>query len=81
MTIEVSKSYLVDGVLNSSEFEVKNIKDLNQYFKDITASAKYLGEYICDGSVKVDQTKDSLYINYLDVPGINSIDSLYRVKK
>lgn len=71
------KSFYVDGKIKKSKY-TSTIKDVEKLFDNAVSDAKMLAKS-AKGSVAIQRTKTTLYINYLDVPKSNLIDILRMV--
>jgi hypothetical protein len=66
------KSFYVDGKIKHSKY-TSTIKDVEELFNNAVSDAKILAKN-AKGSVTVQRTKTTLYINYLDVPKSGLVD-------
>lgn len=76
--IKVSKSFYVKGKVQTNEFEMKTIGDLNVLFMNAIKDAELYAR-LRGGEIAYKQEKDSLYINYLGVANTHQIDKLYKL--
>ena len=66
------KSFYVDGKMKHSKY-TSTVKDVEKLFDNAVSDAKLLAKN-AKGSVTVQRTKTTLYINYLDVPKSALVD-------
>jgi hypothetical protein len=66
------KSFYVDGKIKYSKY-TSTVKDVEKLFDNAVSDAKLLAKN-AKGSVTVQRTKTTLYINYLDVPKSELVD-------
>lgn len=66
------KSFYVDGKIKQSKY-TSTVKDVEKLFDNAVSDAKLLAKN-AKGSVTVQRTKTTLYINYLDVPKSELVD-------
>lgn len=74
--VKCSKSWITNHDLKSESFEIKT-EDPEQLFKNAMADALFLAE-TQKGKVFFQTGENALYISYLNVPGINLIDTAYK---
>lgn len=77
MKARCSKTYWKDGCIVNNTFTIKDatIDLFDNAIKDAELYASTR-----EGKVKIVRNVNSLYINYLDVPGSNLIDTLYQIR-
>jgi len=78
-TIQVIKSFYVKGKVETNEFEIKTIGDLNVLFMNAIQDAELYAR-LRGGKIEYKQEKDFLYINYLGVANTRIIDKTYQLK-
>lgn len=76
--IQVSKTFLKNGHAKTTTFEIKKHGSFKAFVKGAKTSAEMLAEHR-NGSISFAQDEKTLYINYLNVPGINKIDTCYKL--
>jgi len=74
-TISVSTTYYTDGKIKNFQYN-NHSSDFEKFKKDAIFSADYLAK-LHKGTIGIEETKTSLYINYFDVPGCDKIDTMY----
>ena len=67
--------YLGDGKIKNCTLTIKNIKSVDQFFKNRIEDAKNLASFKKNASIKTIQEHNSLYIEYENCGNI--IDRLY----
>ena len=76
-TIKARSSYHVKGQIRSTEYSLQT-KDKEKLFDSLTLSAEILAANR-GGKVNIQRKKNSLYVNYLDVPNTHIVDRMYLV--
>jgi hypothetical protein len=77
--VTVSKSFIVNGKVQTNEFEMKTIGDLNVLFMNAIKDAQLYAR-LRGGEIVYKQEKTSLYINYTGVANSKLIDKQYILK-
>ncbi len=70
--VETLKSYYVDGKMRDFQY-TSTVKDVEEFFDNTVLDAELFAKN-AKGSVSVQRTDRSLYINYLDVPNCDVVD-------
>ncbi len=74
--VKVLKSYYANGKVQSNEFAMKTIGDLNVLFNNAIQDAEVYAK-LRGGEIAVQREKDRLYISYLGVANTQIIDKTY----
>ncbi len=66
------KSFYVNGKIEQSKY-TSTIKDVEKFFDNAVLDAELIAKN-AKGSITIQRTKTTLYINYLDVPKSELVD-------
>jgi hypothetical protein len=71
-TVVTLKSFYVGGEIKNVEYK-STIKNVEEFFKNAIIDAKLSAKH-SRGSIYIKRTKNTLYINYFDIPNSLLID-------
>jgi hypothetical protein len=76
MEVTIRKTWIAKNKLENSTYKISIDYERGHYEKDLIDSAELLAK-IYNGKMRIERTENALYINYLDIPNCNKIDTQY----